>query len=279
MRLRRSRDLLLAVSGGIGMAALSCAMMTRPSVESISRFFVEKAYPGGGGANVVNVILVDFRGFDTLGEITVLSIVALTVFTLLRRFRPAPESVELPHQQRRQNDFDRDDEARSHGDTLAHYLFVPRIIMQWLFPVILTFAIYLLMRGHDLPGGGFAGGVTASIAILLLYMAGGTRWVEAHLDIRPLRWISFGLLLAVGTGLAAWIGGFPFLTGHFSYFRVPLIGDIPIASALLFDIGVFAVVVGTTVLILIALAHQSIRSPLKRKGEAETPPSPPEGAA
>ena len=265
VRLRRSRDLLLAIAGGFGMAALSYAMMTRPKVDSIAGYFIESAYPEGGGANVVNVILVDFRGFDTLGEITVLSIVALTVFTLLRRFRPAPESIELPLQQQRQNDFDQAEEERSHGDTLAHYLFVPRIIMQWLFPVILTFAIYLLMRGHDLPGGGFAGGVTASIAILLLYMAGGTRWVEARLDIRPLRWISFGLLLATGTGLAAWAAGYPFLTSYFRYLPVPLVGDIPIASALLFDIGVFAVVVGTTVLILIALAHQSIRSPLKKK--------------
>jgi len=155
---------------------------------------------------------------------------------------------------------------------------VPRIIMQWLFPVILTFAIYLLMRGHDLPGGGFAGGVTASIAILLLYMAGGTRWVEARLDIRPLRWISFGLLLATGTGLAAWAGGYPFLTSYFRYLSVPLIGDIPIASALLFDIGVFAVVVGTTVLILIALAHQSIRSPLKKKSGKEQAAPATEGA-
>ena len=259
------------------MAALSYAMMSRPNVDSISRYFVENAYPEGGGANVVNVILVDFRGFDTLGEITVLSIVALTVFTLLRRFRPAPESVELPHQQKRQNDFDQAEEDRSHGDTLAHYLFVPRIIMQWLFPVILTFAIYLLMRGHDLPGGGFAGGVTASIAILLLYMAGGTRWVEGRLDIRPLRWISFGLLLAVGTGIASWVAGYPFLTSYFSYLTIPLIGDVPIASALLFDIGVFAVVVGTTVLILIALAHQSIRSPLKRKADDEPQVRAPEG--
>ncbi|HWW57847.1 MAG TPA: monovalent cation/H+ antiporter subunit A [Sphingopyxis sp.] len=275
VRIRRSRDLLLAIAGGTGMAALSYAMMTRPAVDSISRYFVENAYAKGGGANVVNVILVDFRGFDTLGEITVLAIVALTVFTLLRRFRPAPESIELPHQQQRQNDFDQAEEERSHGDTLAHYLFVPRIIMQWLFPVILTFAIYLLMRGHDLPGGGFAGGVTASIAILLLYMAGGTRWVEARLDIRPLRWISIGLLLAVGTGLAAWIAGYPFLTSYFSYLPVPLIGNVPIASALLFDIGVFAVVVGTTVLILIALAHQSIRSPLKKKaGEEPQAPAP-----
>jgi len=279
VRLRRSRDLVLAIAGGIGMAALSYAMMTRPAVDSISSYFVESAYPEGGGANVVNVILVDFRGFDTLGEITVLSIVALTVFTLLRRFRPAPESIELPLQQQRQNDFDQAEEERSHGDTLAHYLFVPRIIMQWLFPVILTFAIYLLMRGHDLPGGGFAGGVTASIAILLLYMAGGTRWVEARLDIRPLRWISFGLLLATITGLAAWVAGYPFLTSYFRYLSVPLIGDIPIASALLFDIGVFAVVVGTTVLILIALAHQSIRSPLKKKAGEDQPTPATEGAA
>ena len=275
VQVRRSRDLVLAIAGGFGMAALSYAMMTRPQVDSISGYFVENAYPEGGGANVVNVILVDFRGFDTLGEITVLAIVALTVFTLLRRFRPAPESIELPHQQQRQNDFDQAEEERSHGDTLAHYLFVPRILMQWLFPVILTFAIYLLMRGHDLPGGGFAGGVTASIAILLLYMAGGTRWVEARLDIRPLRWISFGLLLAVATGLAAWVAGYPFLTSYFSYLSIPLIGDVPIASALLFDIGVFAVVVGTTVLILIALAHQSIRSPLKKKAaEAQQTPAP-----
>ena len=270
VRFRRGGDLVLAIAGGVGMAVLAYAMMTRPVTDSISRYFIENAYPLGGGANVVNVILVDFRGFDTLGEITVLAIVALTVFTLLRRFRPSPESIELPHQQQRQNAFDQAEESRSHGDTLVHYLFVPRIIMQWLFPVILTLAIYLLMRGHDLPGGGFAGGVTASIAILLLYMAGGTRWVEARLDVQPLRWISLGLLCAAGTGLAAWLFGHPFLTSYFRYLPVPFIGNVPIASALLFDIGVFAVVVGTTVLILIALAHQSIRSPRKKKPEDET---------
>ena len=278
VKLRRRRDLALAVIGGAGMSALAYAMMTRPPVDSISRYFIDNAYPKGGGANVVNVILVDFRGFDTLGEITVLAIVALTVFTLLRRFRPAPESVELPHQQLRQNDFDRLDDDRSHGDTVAHYLLVPRIIMQWLFPFILTFSVYLLMRGHDLPGGGFAGGITASIAILLLYMAGGTRWVEARLDIRPLRWIGFGLLLAAGTGLAAWAAGFPFLTSYFRYVAIPLIGDVPIASALLFDIGVFAVVVGTTVLILIALAHQSIRSPRAKRDSAQARSIDTEGA-
>jgi multicomponent K+:H+ antiporter subunit A len=74
--------------GRRGMAALAYAMMTRPAPQSISPFFIDRALPEGGGTNVVNVMLVDFRGFDTLGEITVLGIVALTVYALLRRFRP-----------------------------------------------------------------------------------------------------------------------------------------------------------------------------------------------
>ena len=85
-----------------------------------------------------------------------------------------------------------------------------------------------------------------------------------------MRWVSAGLLCATATGAAAWLFGYPFLTSDFSYLHLPIIGAVPMASALLFDIGVFAVVVGTTVLILIALAHQSIRSP--------RPPRPPEGA-
>src|SRR3546814_16265027 len=101
--------------------------------------------------------------------ITVLSIVALTVFTLLRRFRPAPESIELPDQQRRQNAFDEASEAHAMGDTLVHYLFVPRIIMQWMFMVVLTFALYLLMHWLNLPGWGITEGLTTSSPLLLLF--------------------------------------------------------------------------------------------------------------
>jgi multicomponent K+:H+ antiporter subunit A len=258
---RRGGDLVLALVGGCGMAALAYAMMTRHAPDGLSRYFVENAYSGGGGTNVVNVILVDFRAFDTYGEITVLAIVALTVFTLLRRFRPAAESIELPEQQRQQNATDEAREDRTHGDTIHHYLLVPRVLMEWAFPVILTCALYLLVRGHDLPGGGFAAGVTASIAIIVLYMASGTRSVETRLAVQPVRWISAGLLCATATGVAAWVFGYPFLTTHFRYLHLPIVGDMPMASALLFDIGVFAVVVGATALILVALAHQSIRSP------------------
>ena len=89
---RRLRDLLMAVAAGGSMSALAYAVLTRPQGDTISSYFVERALPDGGGTNVVNVILVDFRGFDTFGEITVLGIVALTVYALLRRFRPAAEA-------------------------------------------------------------------------------------------------------------------------------------------------------------------------------------------
>src|SRR6185295_263378 len=92
---RRARDLAIAVASGSGLAALAYAVMSRPLPDNtISRFFLEHAWPQGGGTNVVNVIIVDFRGFDTLGEIAVLGVVAIAVYALLRRFRPAPESME-----------------------------------------------------------------------------------------------------------------------------------------------------------------------------------------
>ncbi|MBS7812997.1 monovalent cation/H+ antiporter subunit A [Roseococcus pinisoli] len=257
-RFRRLRDLVIAVAAGGGLAAISYAMMTRASPEGISRQFLARAYAEGGGTNVVNVILVDFRGFDTMGEITVLGIVALTVFALLRRFRPAPESVGVPDQQQ--------------GDA-RDWLLVPAVTMRMLFPIIFAVAVYLLLRGHDLPGGGFAAGLMLSIGILLQYMAGGARWVEDHLRVLPLRWMSVGLLLAVGTGTAATFFGKPFLTSYFAYANLGPLGKLPLASAVIFDLGVFALVFGATVLILIALAHQSVRS------QRAAPPPPPEAPA
>jgi multicomponent K+:H+ antiporter subunit A len=256
----RIRDFALALCAGLGTAALAYAAMTRPSPESVSRYFAENAYTGGGGANIVNVILVDFRGFDTFGEITVLAVVALAVYALLRRFRPARESIPVPEQQRAQNEYDEARLDRRRGDTLADAMMVPRLIMRLLFPVIGVAAAFLLLRGHDLPGGGFVAGLTMAVAFILQYMAGGAAWTEARLRILPVRWMGFGLLLAAGTGAGAWLFGRPFLTSHFSYADLPLIGSAPLASAVLFDFGVFALVVGATVLMLIALAHQSVRS-------------------
>ncbi|MGX9963396.1 monovalent cation/H+ antiporter subunit A [Roseomonas sp. F4] len=256
---RRLRDLALAIAAGGGMAALAYGVMTRLPPDLLADQFLARAYTEGGGTNVVNVILVDFRGFDTLGEIAVLAAVALTVFALLRRFRPAPDSIDLPEQQREQRDHDVADPRRQDGDTVSDWLLVPSVITRLLFPVFGLVAVYLLLRGHDLPGGGFAAGLTLSIAFLLQYMIGGADWLEARLVLRPLRWIGFGLLLATLTGAAAWLFGMPFLTTYFAYADLGWLGRLPMASALIFDIGIFALVVGATVLMLIALAHQSIR--------------------
>ena len=260
-RTRRLRDFILAVGCGTGMALIAYTIMTSEKLtESIAGFFLEHAYSEGGGHNVVNVILVDFRGFDTFGEITVLGIVALTVYALLRRFRPAPDSIEIPEQQRIQNDFDDRHPDRKIGETVHDYLMIPAVLMQWMFPFIILLTVYFFLRGHDLPGGGFAAGVILAIGFLLQYLASGTRWVESHLRILPLRWMGLGLLLAALTGTGSWLFGFPFLTSYATHLEIPMIGTIPITTALFFDLGVLLLVVGATALMLIAIAHQSIRS-------------------
>ena len=258
-RLRRLRDFVIALAAGTGLSILAYAAMTRPISDGISRYFLERAYSEGGGTNVVNVILVDFRGFDTFGEITVLGIVALTVYALLRRFRPAPDSIDIPEQQQAQNAYDADHPDREVGTTVADYLMIPAVIMRLLFPVIGAVAVFLFLRGHNLPGGGFVAGLTLAVAIILQYMAGGARWVEARLRIHPLRWMAVGLLSAAATGAGAWLVGYPFLTSHSSYAELPGIGAVPLVSAIAFDFGVLSLVLGATVLILIALAHQSLR--------------------
>ncbi len=273
LRWYRVRDFAMAVAAGTGMAALAYASMVRPVPDSISRYFVENAYTGGGGTNIVNVILVDFRAFDTFGEITVLAVVALTVYALLRRFRPALESIPVPEQQRAQNVSDRARPDRDEGDTLKESMAVPALIMGLMFPVIGVAALYFLLRGHDLPGGGFIAGVTMATAFILQYMARGTIWVEARLRVLPVTWMGAGLLLAAGVGAAALLFKRPFLTSYFSYVDLPPLSRVPAASALLFDIGVFAVVLGATVLMLIAIAHQSVRShraPRSREPEKRT---------
>ena len=261
-RIRRLRDLLLSTVVGGGMALLSYAMLTRQTPNDISSFYLSRALPEGGGSNVVNVMLVDFRGFDTLGEITVLVAVALTVFALLRRFRPPKESMELPAQQRLlAKDVVTDlVNPRSASDTALGFMMVPAVLVRLLLPIAFVVSMYLFMRGHNQPGGGFVAGLVMSVAFILQYMVAGTQWVEAQMSLRPLRWMGTGLLFATITGLGAIGFGYPFLTTHTAHFSLPVLGDIHVASALFFDIGVFAVVVGATLLILTALAHQSVRA-------------------
>ena len=253
---RRMRDLLLAVIAGLGMAALTYAVLRRQHGNSIASFFLENSLPLGGGSNVINVILVDFRGFDTMGEITVLGIVALTVYALLRRFRPAPESIALPHQQRRA-------EAAAPPDIQAALpagaMMIPAVLVRMLLPVAGMISLFYLLRGHNSPGGGFVGGLVMATAMIVQYLVSGTLWAEARARLRPHYWIAFGLLCSAGAGLMAWLTTKPFLSAIAWHPVLPLIGELHLSSVLLFDLGVYMLVIGAAGLILVALAHQSLR--------------------
>lgn len=239
-RLLHSRDLLIAAGVGLLVTLLTWSILTQPYT-SIADYFIAESVPGGGGTNVVNVILVDFRGFDTLGEITVLAIAALGVFCLLDGLRVvAPSRDDTGHQWAR--------------DAFPMML---QTVSRPLLPMALLVAIFILFRGHQLPGGGFIAGLITAVALILQYVANGVNWSQQRMPIafRPL--IAIGLLLATGTGVGSWLFGAPFLTSWHGHVDIPLLGDTELATAMIFDIGVFLTVVGATLLILAKLGHLS----------------------
>jgi multicomponent K+:H+ antiporter subunit A len=259
-RARRARDAVLAAVAGIGLGTLAFAVVTLPPAGLLAPFFFANALDPAGGHNVVNLILVDFRGFDTLGEITVVASVAITVYGLLRRFRPAPESIAVPRAQRAEAESGA--VAAKPSDPLpTNHMRVPAVLMRLLFPMAALVSIYFLLRGHNAPGGGFVGGLVMATAIIVQYMIGGTIWVEARLRIHPQIWIALGLLAAAAAGFGAWLASRAFLTALAADVHLPLIGDVHVSSVLVFDLGVYMLVVGATALMLVALAHQSLRSP------------------
>ncbi|ROT44326.1 monovalent cation/H+ antiporter subunit A [Pusillimonas sp. NJUB218] len=278
---RRARDLIVAVLGGLGMTALSYAVMTRGFDNEIARFFVENALPEGDGSNVVNVILVDFRAFDTMGEVVVLGIVALTVFALLRRFRPPPETIKDGPLRRQKGagpnipaDVEQPDPKTALVPTGA--LKVPAVLARLLLPMAALVSVFFLLRGHNLPGGGFIAGLIFATAIILQYVVGGVLWVEARQNIKPQYWLALGMLIAGGAALSAWWMSRPFLAAFKFEVALPLLGTIKLSTVLIFDIGVYMLVIGSTVLILVALAHQSLR--FRRKPAAQRTEPATEGA-
>jgi multicomponent K+:H+ antiporter subunit A len=199
------------------------------------------AVPGGGGSNVVNVILVDFRGFDTLGEIAVLAMAGLGVHAILASLRL------VPHARREITA-----EADRHPVMLA-------MLMRPLLPLAIAVSVYIFLRGHNLPGGGFIAGLVTAVALMLQYLASGIDFATARLRIDYVRVIGFGLAVATLTGLASWLFGRPFLTSTFAYIHAPVVGKFEVASAMAFDLGVYLVVVASVLLILSALGDLSRR--------------------
>ena len=236
------RDFTLASAIGVVVGSLAYAMMTNDAA-SISSYFLQNAKTGGGGTNVVNVILVDFRGFDTLGEITVLGIAALGILKLLTGI---PRFMANADGEGRRWSKDR------HPLLLA-------VISQALLPLALIVSVYIFFRGHNLPGGGFVAGLITAVAMILQYVAKGVDWVKPRLKVEYSTLIAIGILLATVTGLASWLFDRPFLTSWFDYFEVPLLGQIELASAIAFDLGVYLTVVGATLLILANLGKITTR--------------------
>ncbi len=250
---RRARDLILSAAAGLGASALTWAVLTRP-YESIAGFFLDNSVPGGGGTNVVNVILVDFRGFDTLGEITVLAIASIGIYSLLEGLRlSAPD-------------------ANSSGRRWSWDLH-PVIMASFsrlLLPLALLVAIFVLLRGHNLPGGGFIAGLITAIALITQYLANGIVWTRSRMSTRLHPMIGIGLLIATATGLGSWAFGYPFLTSTFTHLHWPLVGEFEVASAMLFDLGVYLVVVGVTLAILLRLGRlHDINRPRPATGNSE----------
>lgn len=232
-RPRLSRDLLIAGLAGLGIAVLSLAILTRP-LESISSYFMANSLPGGGGTNVVNVILVDFRGFDTLGEITVLGIAAVAVYAFTRDLH-LKERVA--------------DSSEGHWVAEPHPVMLS-MVARLVLPIALLVSAYIFLRGHNMPGGGFIAGLITAVALTLQYMSGGLVWAQERMltHFRPL--IGSGILIATATGMGSWLFGRPFLTSAFGHFHWPLVGEFELATAMLFDLGVYITVVGATLLIL-----------------------------
>jgi len=233
---RRWSDAGLALLAGLGAAALSWAVLTRSS-DNIAGFFIQNSVPGGGGRNVVNVILVDFRGFDTFGEITVLALAGLGIFALLGKLQlPGPAQ----------------DASGRAWDVDIHPIILATFA-RLLLPLALLVSVFIFLRGHNLPGGGFIAGLITAIALIVQYLANGVTWTQSRLPARTQPLVAVGLVIALFTGLASWLFGRPFLTSTFGHFNWPLVGEFELASAMAFDLGVYLVVVGATLLILINL--------------------------
>ena len=229
-RLVRARDGLVAIGIGIFIGGLLVSIATTETAPRLREYFAEFGPTLGHGRNIVNVILVDFRAFDTLGEITVLATAAIGVRGLLRfaaEGRHGHESVR----------------------PVASPIF--RTAARLLMPMLLMFALFLLLRGHNQPGGGFVGGLVAAAAFALYAIAFGVQRARLALLVRPLTLLGAGLLIALVSGLPSVLRGEPFLTAVWA------LRPVAVGTPALFDVGVFLVVTGVVLMMIFSLAEDS----------------------
>ncbi|MFK7881555.1 monovalent cation/H+ antiporter subunit A [Roseobacter sp.] len=269
--MRRVRDTTIAIAGGLATMAMAYHFLMRDAITSpISEFHLANSYKGGGGTNVVNVILVDFRGFDTFGEIIVLGIAALLIYALTETLLSGPVRARLLNR--------KPDQPRA-GDMHPMMMVVLTRVMM---PVVMMVGFYIFLRGHNEPGGGFIAGLVVSIGVVMQYMASGFSWASARLKYPYHGVIGAGVLVAGFTGIGSWFVSKPFLTSDFTYVRIPPFEKFELATAALFDVGVFLAVVGAVMLSLESFSRLARRAhvpdtehPMDIDPSRDDPPEPP----
>ncbi|OQS15061.1 Na+/H+ antiporter subunit A [Nocardia donostiensis] len=243
---------LLAATTGVAVMVLAAFAMAARGTEPIWRRIPDAAYEFGGGKNAVNVLLVDIRAWDTLGEISVLVVAATGVASLVfrsRRFGSAPRAADAPN----------------YRPGLVTWLpagrlvdrrersMVLQIVTRLVFPTIMVLSVYFFFSGHNAPGGGFAGGLTAGLALVLRYLAGGQYELGEALPVEAGHVLGAGLVFAAGTAAASVLLGAPPLSSAILEVTLPLLGHVKLVTSLFFDLGVYLIVVGLVLDVLRSL--------------------------
>ena len=238
-RVRHRTAALTAVVVGTGLGAVTWLAVGRQGRSAVGDRFLARAEELTGGRNVVNTILVDFRALDTLGEIGVLAVAAAGIFALIRT--PAERPLGPP----RAEPLDRGDALRWRG-TGGIEGPILRVMSELVAPVLLVVAAWLLWRGHQDVGGGFIGGLAAGAAVVLLYLSQGHERLWRSRWFRTLPLTGAGLGVALAHALSGPVTGDAFLPGG----KLTLPFGVTVARSLVFDVGVFVVVVGMVIGVL-----------------------------
>lgn len=247
----------LSIAVGATVTVLGAFAMNARSTQPISVLLPDAAYLLGDGKNIVNVLLVDIRAWDTMGEVSVLLVAATGVASLVfrnRRFGSAPRVADAPSTGA-DNGVGSDTTWLLGGDLIdpRHRSLILEVTTRLIFPTIMVLSVYFFFSGHNAPGGGFAGGLTAGLALVLRYLAGGRYELGEAVPIDAGKILGLGLVFAVGTAITSLFLGAPALSSATLEVTLPLLGDIKLVTALFFDLGVYLIVVGLVLDVLRSL--------------------------
>lgn len=242
----------IAIAAGITVPVLAAFAAAARNTEPIWERIPAAAYEFGGGKNAVNVLLVDLRAWDTLGEISVLVVAATGVASLVfrsRRFGLPPRAADAPNYRPGKVGWlpaGRLVDRRERSMVL-------QITTRLVFPTIMVLSVYFFFSGHNAPGGGFAGGLLAGLALVLRYLAGGQYELGEALPVDAGHLLGAGLILAAGTATVSLLLGAPPLSSAILEITLPLLGHIKLVTSLFFDLGVYLIVLGLVLDVLRSL--------------------------